>query len=550
MGLFFNVIFMKIKNNNIFLLTILLIVLLSASLGHAITFNLTGFPTTEEELFEQEEFLAQLMGQDYKVYYGHVELKDLTNKTSCLNASLIYSINNNEYAGAITLKGEKKTYKKTRHLTFTGKLINNEIDFSGRDKNIQFEIATIYDHIRIAYGNTLECATYFKILPIGHDTLSYMLKYKSDGLLPLPLKSFSNLVTIEDVDTEGFTGGTIVQDDNEGPEIITDEYFVADDNYNANIAGRVIDQSRIGEVTIDTDRVKINESGEFNHQLYVSFMGNEVEIVAIDKFGNRSTKLVRLERQKIIPNRLAALNPSKIIHKNVNENSAALIIGIEKYEWTFDAPFAKNDAKLFHDFAVKSLGVPEENIETLINDEGKRLSAKRLLRNWLPQVIEPGKTNFYLYFSGHGLASEDDLFLLPYDGDPAFLEDSALTREEIFTSINKHEPLTVVAFLDTCYSGSTRANENLLGARPIAIEVQPTGIPNNFTVFTASANNEIANSLEPARHGMFSYFMMKGLQGEADVNEDQKITTGELHAYLLKKCKKKPCNLRDNKLRN
>ena len=32
--------------------------------------------------------------------------------------------------------------------------------------------------------------------------------------------------------------------------------------------------------------------------------------------------------------------------------------------------------------------------------------------------------------------------------------------------------------------------------------------------------------------GMFSYFLMKGMEGEADANNDNEITAGELHEYV------------------
>ncbi len=31
---------------------------------------------------------------------------------------------------------------------------------------------------------------------------------------------------------------------------------------------------------------------------------------------------------------------------------------------------------------------------------------------------------------------------------------------------------------------------------------------------------------------MFSYFLMKGMEGEADSNQDNQITAGELHTYV------------------
>ena len=34
------------------------------------------------------------------------------------------------------------------------------------------------------------------------------------------------------------------------------------------------------------------------------------------------------------------------------------------------------------------------------------------------------------------------------------------------------------------------------------------------------------------KQGLFSYFLMKGLEGNADANGDRRITAGELHAYV------------------
>ena len=39
-------------------------------------------------------------------------------------------------------------------------------------------------------------------------------------------------------------------------------------------------------------------------------------------------------------------------------------------------------------------------------------------------------------------------------------------------------------------------------------------------------------TIKEAEHGIFSYYLMKGLEGNADENKDKKITNGELIAYL------------------
>ena len=53
---------------------------------------------------------------------------------------------------------------------------------------------------------------------------------------------------------------------------------------------------------------------------------------------------------------------------------------------------------------------------------------------------------------------------------------------------------------------------------------------------TAASGDETAKPLEEAKHGMFSYFLMKGMEGEADADNDNEITAGELHSYVTDQC--------------
>ena len=57
-------------------------------------------------------------------------------------------------------------------------------------------------------------------------------------------------------------------------------------------------------------------------------------------------------------------------------------------------------------------------------------------------------------------------------------------------------------------------------------------VPENYLVFTAGESNQTAGVLDEVKHGRFSYFVFKGLEGEADSNQDGKISAGELHAYV------------------
>ena len=83
-------------------------------------------------------------------------------------------------------------------------------------------------------------------------------------------------------------------------------------------------------------------------------------------------------------------------------------------------------------------------------------------------------------------------------------------------------------------SGVSRDEQMLLAsARPIRIVAdEQEGIPDNFTIFSASQLDQISSGLKEANHGIFSYYLMKGMEGNADINKDKKITNGELLAYM------------------
>jgi len=230
------------------------------------------------------------------------------------------------------------------------------------------------------------------------------------------------------------------------------------------------------------------------------------------------------------------LLPSKIKAKQ-DENKVALVIGVEKYENlnNLDAIYANRDAKAFRAYANRAFGVPLENIKVLIDKEASRSDIIKATKLWLPQLAKGGGKDIYIFFAGHGLASDDgeNLFLLPQDGDSLLLEDTALSRSDMFKQISKLNPNSVTIFFDTCYSGQTRSEETLIaGLRPVRLVVDEQEVPNNFTIFSASNLTQTSGSIEQAKHGIFSYYLMKGLEGNADKNSDNQITNGELIAYL------------------
>lgn len=304
------------------------------------------------------------------------------------------------------------------------------------------------------------------------------------------------------------------------------------------LIGSVKDNVQVAEVLVDGVPVSIAANGSFEWTGFVPATGKDITVEAIDTATLSSSKVIRLERGEI---RRASgptfddLNPMAGKRVLQNKNALALIVGISDYERT-DAPaiYADKDAQYFHDYASLKLGIPDQNITTLVNDKAEQGDVFLAVADWMRRSSKPSKSDVYIFFAGHGLASQDGekMYLLPYDGRPRLLDKTAILRDELFADIAAANPRSVTVFLDTCYSGTTRGPDMLIASRPIAIRAKEQSVPEGFTVMTAAAGDQTAKPLEEAKHGMFSYFLMKGMEGNADANQDNQITAGELHAYV------------------
>ena len=324
--------------------------------------------------------------------------------------------------------------------------------------------------------------------------------------------------------------------DNDPPVIlIAKTITVSDTSY--EIEGKITDQSEKVFIEVDGRPVRV-KGGKFKVQRF-SPVDEQIAIVAIDQWGNRSEpKLVNIKidiKDTVVAEKLEPLDPSNMRSKS-NKNRVALIIGIEKYEQAPPASYANLDATYFYEYARKGFGVSKSNMMLLVDEDANLIKSLGIISKWLPGKVVKNQTELIIFFAGHGLASNDgkELYFLTQDSDPDLLTRTALSRTELFKEILSLEPKSVTMFMDTCYSGISRDEEVLLAsARPIRIAADDQdGVPDNFTVFTASQLDQISSGLKEASHGIFSYYLMKGLEGKADANKDKQITNGELLAYM------------------
>ena len=301
------------------------------------------------------------------------------------------------------------------------------------------------------------------------------------------------------------------------------------------LSGRVISDARISEIFIDGEPLKVplTKDGSFKVNQRLTTDTRVYRLSVVDEFGQKTNTEITVEHAvtQYIKN-VVPLNPRKLKPK-ANPNAVALIIGIEAYSRIPQAQYAASDANHFYDYASESMGIPLHKIKLLTDTKANRIDLLLAMRSWMKKEIVNGKSDVYIFFAGHGLASTDGskIHLLTSDSHLDLLDETSILRNDLIASAKGAKTITM--FMDTCYSGGTRTNEVLLAdARPMAIVPDKNALPSNVTILAAASGAQLSSTYEAAQQGLFSYWLMKGLEGDADANNDKKITTSELHEYV------------------
>lgn len=216
-------------------------------------------------------------------------------------------------------------------------------------------------------------------------------------------------------------------------------------------------------------------------------------------------------------------------------NRFALVIGIEQYrQGLASVEFASHDARVMRDYLTKTLGFPDENVAMLVNDQAAKSDIEKYVERWLPNRVDAG-SSVLVYYSGHGAPNPitQEGFLVPYDGDPTFLEITGYSLKRLYDQLGKLPAKDIVVMLDSCFAGTGERSVIAKGTRPVVINVEnPLLAGEKIVVLTAGTGTQTSSTYHQKSHGLFTYFLLKGLQGAADMNQDSKIDLNELYAYI------------------
>lgn len=260
---------------------------------------------------------------------------------------------------------------------------------------------------------------------------------------------------------------------------------------------------------------------------------DEAQILVADGNGKLSGKKAKGPAVSRYPAPDSDVDSNIPENKRTNDNTFAVIIANENYPEA-PVPYALNDGRMFREYCRHTLGIPDRNVEIYEDASyGNIITAVDKIRN-IAEAYD-GEASVIFYYAGHGFPDEKQstAYLLPVDGSSSDIASTGYSLAKLYGELASFNLKSVVVFLDACFSGTKREDEMLAAARGVAITVKEETPDGNLVVFAAAQGNETAHQMEESHHGMFTYFLLKGLQQS---NGD--ITLGDLTEYVTKQVKR------------
>ncbi len=264
--------------------------------------------------------------------------------------------------------------------------------------------------------------------------------------------------------------------DQTGPEIYMAD-TVETDREEVTFSGRIVDDSEIDMVRIGNDWVKLNDDGTFSLSVKVPMGTSQLQLVALDQYGNSSVKDVGLLWKKRPVEKVEEPAPERMGEGDFY----ALLIGNSQYQHWRDLDTPHYDVQSLsetltgkYNFIVKEIMVD--------SDHEKIFQALNNLRD------EMGPNdNLLIYFSGHGVLHKGKGYWVPVDG---YLDDPEkwIPNLDINRALRRIPSRNVIVVADSCYSGT-------LAQERIATDEKRSRMRRSRTAMSAGSGDEVV--LEP-----------------------------------------------------
>ena len=190
--------------------------------------------------------------------------------------------------------------------------------------------------------------------------------------------------------------------------------------------------------------------------------------------------------------------------------------------------FASLDAEMVSNYFQSLGGLPASNVRLLQDWKALRLDIDEALLDWLPPHMNRDAV-VIVYFAGlASVSSTGETFLVPYDGT-ATTTSRAYPLKDLEAALSRLKAKQTVFLFDGIVSrmGPDSRTKTTLP------QWNPTGSSTLHVIGTSGIGRGLED--DQHRHGLFTYYLLRALRGEADTNQDGDVTLGETVTYLSQK---------------
>ena len=212
-------------------------------------------------------------------------------------------------------------------------------------------------------------------------------------------------------------------------------------------------------------------------------------------------------------------------------SSWAVVIGINDYQKWPKLQYAVNDAQSVGQLLTDKYGFAPDHVITLKDGDATR---NRILATFHDQFDDDKlkkDDRVFVFFAGHGatrhLSSGRDVgYIIPVDASTDNIATDAIPMTEIQNIAESLNAKHVFFVMDACYSGLGLERGGSGGY--LSENARRVG----RQMLTAGGADQMVADGGPNGHSIFTWTLLQGLGGKADLNGDGLITATELAAYV------------------
>jgi hypothetical protein len=221
-------------------------------------------------------------------------------------------------------------------------------------------------------------------------------------------------------------------------------------------------------------------------------------------------------------------------------DAVAVVIGNRNYriKGVPSVDYAERDARIFKSYLTRTLGLRESDVmyftDASFTDFNEIFGTQSEYRGRLYSRVKSG-TKVYVFYSGHGApdVEEGTGYFVPSDSDPSKIKLTGYPVGLMKRNLAKLPTDDITVVIDACFSGQSNKGDFLIkGISPAMLKLKDPEVIQGVSVFSAATKNQVSSWYNDARHGVFTYYFLAGMQGFADKDENGKVTYGEMDEYL------------------